>query len=91
MPDLLWRPVAGCGEKLWPLYTAILSPFGWLAGRMVAGWLDGWMAGWLDGGGGHHSCNLSRSTPRRVGGLRRKNNFRLGAQLRWIQGENGQL
>ena len=55
----LRRPVAGCGSKLWPLYTTILSPWGWQAGRM---------AGWLDGAGGHQSCDLARSTPRRVGG-----------------------
>ena len=68
----LWRAVAPCGGKLWLLYTTMLGPWSLQAGRMVsgrlAGWLDGWMAGWradwmagwLDGG--HHSCNLARSS-----------------------------
>ena len=59
---------ATCGGKLWPLYNTMLGPWGFQAGRMVAGWLDSWLAGRLDGGGGHHGCNLARSTPRRVGG-----------------------
>ena len=46
----LWQPLAIKSPKLWPLYNSMLSPGldGGLAGRMVAGWLDGWMAGWLD-------------------------------------------
>ena len=38
----LWRPVAACGRKLWPLYNAMLRGEGWQDG----GWLDGCMAGW---------------------------------------------
>ena len=49
----LWRAVAACGGKLWPLYTTMLGPWGLQAGRMVsgrlAGWLDGGLTGWLDG------------------------------------------
>ena len=45
----LWRPVAACGGKLWPLYNTMLSPWGWQDGGWLAGWLDGWMAGWVDG------------------------------------------
>ena len=49
----LWRAVAACGGKLWPLYTTMLGPWGLQAGRIVsgrlAGWLDGWMAGWKAG------------------------------------------
>ena len=74
VPGGLWRAVATCGG-LWqqavaPIYyhPQALRLAGWLDGWM-AGWLDGRLAGWLDRGGGHHSCNLARSTPRRVGGL----------------------
>ena len=56
VPGSLWRAVAACGSKLWPLHIP--------CSVLVACRL----AGWLDGGGGHHSCNLARSTPRRVGG-----------------------
>ena len=53
VPDPLWQPVAGCGGKLWPLYTTMLGPWGLQAGWMVSGrmavWLDGWMAGWKAG------------------------------------------
>ena len=68
----LWRPVAeSCGPFKLP-YSVLGACR--LAGWCLAGWLDGWMAGWkapwmagwLDGG--HHSCNLARSSSRRVGG-----------------------
>ena len=49
MPDLPWRPVAGCGGKLWPLYNTMLGPWGWQAGRMVVGWMAGWRDGWMAG------------------------------------------
>ena len=74
MPGGLWRPVAACGG-LWqqavaPLYyhPEASGLAGWLDGWM-AGWLDGGLAGWMNGGGGHHSCKLAGSTPRRVDGL----------------------
>ena len=59
---------ADCGHKLWPLYKYHAQSLG-RAGWQDGGWLDGWMAGWLDAGGGHHHCNLARSTLRRVGGF----------------------
>ena len=77
----LWQPVAeSCGPYILP--CSVLGACR-LAGWCLAGWLDGWMAGWLDGwmagwkagwmagwlDGGHHSCNLARSSSRRVGGL----------------------
>ena len=39
----LWQAVAACGETLWSLYNTMLRPWGWQAGSMVAGWLNGWM------------------------------------------------
>ena len=61
-PGVLWRPVAASRE---PLFTPSRG-LGWQACWM-ARCLDGALVGWLDGAGGHHSCNLERSTPRRVG------------------------
>ena len=49
LPGGLWRAVAGCGNKLWPVYSTILRGEGWqacrLAGWCLAEWLDGWLAG----------------------------------------------
>ena len=85
----LWRAVAeSCGPFILP-YSVLGACR--LAGWCLAGWLDGWMAGWkapwmagwLDGG--HHSCNLARSSSRRVGGFLPDEEHKI-PRIMWYEG-----